>query len=678
MATRQYIGARYVPIFDGEWDNTKEYEPLVIVSNLGNSYTSRTYVPAGVDISNTKYWALTGNYNAQIEAYRQDVENYKNEVIEYEGSKLFFVKNDDNVDKINGNCVIYINGDVVTMFDLSYDLNYQNIVDILTDNGVDHIDNVVISHYHLDHSNINNLSALIAANYIDNRTLFYLPKKSNNPSVWTSGLETIYNNFISVLTDNNITYSFPTNTTSITINNASINFFNCSDLDIAYYDDLTADYNNYSMCSYINDNGKRVAIMGDCYNVAQKRIYDSGYAKKCDLITTGHHADSNWNNNFQLTIMPEYAVVMACKSALFTSAFNSGNEISLLTAHGTKLYTTCDSYVAFNLAKSFDGIYQNLLEINFNYLNVINVYVDNAYTGPSIGTSDKPFKSLKEALSFALLFKGCRVQINGNGVTVSDSLIINNYECELILSNINFGSVRFQNMVVELSNCSFTSTESNALRFDNSIVGGNNVTINGDTYSQASAGYAGINIRNSKVSFTTLNINDKGLGIITQNNSEVRIGTINCNHVNYINDTLESSSIFVESISGNYSNKNTLRTKNASGALWQVRDIKSVISVGNADVARYSIEGNIVSLELDISGLSLSSAETLIGTLTNGQPIVPKYVRRFSIIGVNGGLTAGDYSPVLLEIGLSGAIKVITSNYANVTRIVGTVTYLID
>lgn len=78
MATRQYIGARYVPIFDGAWDNTKEYEPLIIVSYQGNSYTSRTYVPTGIDITNETYWALTGNYNAQVEAYREEVQNYTN------------------------------------------------------------------------------------------------------------------------------------------------------------------------------------------------------------------------------------------------------------------------------------------------------------------------------------------------------------------------------------------------------------------------------------------------------------------------------------------------------------------------------------------------------------------------------------------------------------------------
>lgn len=76
---RQYIGARYVPIFGRknensiDWDNTAPYEPLTIVLYQGNSYTSRQYVPTGVDISNNLYWAQTGNYNAQIEQYRREV-----------------------------------------------------------------------------------------------------------------------------------------------------------------------------------------------------------------------------------------------------------------------------------------------------------------------------------------------------------------------------------------------------------------------------------------------------------------------------------------------------------------------------------------------------------------------------------------------------------------------------
>lgn len=74
MAVREYIGARYVPLLADpvEWDSTREYEPLTIVIHQGNSFTSRQSVPVGIDILNEHYWAATGNYNAQTEAYRRE------------------------------------------------------------------------------------------------------------------------------------------------------------------------------------------------------------------------------------------------------------------------------------------------------------------------------------------------------------------------------------------------------------------------------------------------------------------------------------------------------------------------------------------------------------------------------------------------------------------------------
>ena len=74
-----YIGMRYVPKFatPANWDNSRDYEPLIIVTHEGASYTSKTYVPTGVDIKNETYWALTGNYNAQVEKYREETEYAK-------------------------------------------------------------------------------------------------------------------------------------------------------------------------------------------------------------------------------------------------------------------------------------------------------------------------------------------------------------------------------------------------------------------------------------------------------------------------------------------------------------------------------------------------------------------------------------------------------------------------
>ena len=71
---RQYIGARYVPKFADPviWNKAWSYEAMTIVTYLGNSFTSKKPVPAGIEIDNAEYWVNTGNYNAQVEAYRQE------------------------------------------------------------------------------------------------------------------------------------------------------------------------------------------------------------------------------------------------------------------------------------------------------------------------------------------------------------------------------------------------------------------------------------------------------------------------------------------------------------------------------------------------------------------------------------------------------------------------------
>lgn len=80
LINRQYVGARYVPKIMGEWNRALQYEALSIVTYKGNSFTSKVPVPANVDITNNSYWVNTGNYNAQVEAYRQETARLKNDL----------------------------------------------------------------------------------------------------------------------------------------------------------------------------------------------------------------------------------------------------------------------------------------------------------------------------------------------------------------------------------------------------------------------------------------------------------------------------------------------------------------------------------------------------------------------------------------------------------------------
>ena len=108
----EYTGMRYVPVFADppEWSSANSYEPLEIVIHQGNSYTSKTFVPVGIDISDPQYWALTGNYNAQVEQYRQEVSQYSQEVSQYRQEVL---KLDGRVND-NAQAIVNLKGELLS------------------------------------------------------------------------------------------------------------------------------------------------------------------------------------------------------------------------------------------------------------------------------------------------------------------------------------------------------------------------------------------------------------------------------------------------------------------------------------------------------------------------------------------------------------------------------------
>lgn len=90
MATRQYIGARYVlKIYENsqdplsaEWESNTSYEPLTMVNYNSSSYISRKTVPPtiGNPVDNPQYWALSGLYNGQIANLQQQINEIGDQV----------------------------------------------------------------------------------------------------------------------------------------------------------------------------------------------------------------------------------------------------------------------------------------------------------------------------------------------------------------------------------------------------------------------------------------------------------------------------------------------------------------------------------------------------------------------------------------------------------------------
>ena len=110
----KYVGARYVPLFADpiQWDETKQttYEPLTIVLYQGNSYTSKQYVPVGIDITNEEFWAETGSYNAQVEQYRQEVMSFDERITEN-------TNNIADISKVTQNQTMLVFGDSWSNYD---------------------------------------------------------------------------------------------------------------------------------------------------------------------------------------------------------------------------------------------------------------------------------------------------------------------------------------------------------------------------------------------------------------------------------------------------------------------------------------------------------------------------------------------------------------------------------
>lgn len=98
-----YVGARYVPKFADpiEWDIERGYESLTIVTYKGESYTSKCPVPPGIDIKNTRYWALTGAYNAQVEEYKNQVKDLSEQVTGFASDNKEFRDKITQYDKDN-------------------------------------------------------------------------------------------------------------------------------------------------------------------------------------------------------------------------------------------------------------------------------------------------------------------------------------------------------------------------------------------------------------------------------------------------------------------------------------------------------------------------------------------------------------------------------------------------
>lgn len=120
MATRQYIGARYVPKFyqnsvDGSssWQSNVVYEPLTWVTlTNGHMYISKKQVPAtvGTPASNIDYWLDIGSYNGFIDELQNQIDDLETVVEKIPTDRKFVLIGDSFACGIRGGGLSWVTG----------------------------------------------------------------------------------------------------------------------------------------------------------------------------------------------------------------------------------------------------------------------------------------------------------------------------------------------------------------------------------------------------------------------------------------------------------------------------------------------------------------------------------------------------------------------------------------
>lgn len=477
----------------------------------------------------------------------------------------------NNSANIGGDCHILItpNGKVI-MIDTGYPTSFDLIKARLNELQITKIDYLIISHYHGDH--VGNLDSL-KANFDMTETIFYIPPYSSHSDIselypWT--ITQIGNNEKIVPTENQI----------VTIDNVKIKFFNISAEDYTYYDSITNNYNDYSMCCIVNYKDINMLFTGDIGPIAEKRIYSKGTIDvNIDFYKVEHHGtNTGSDSNYLKTLNNPSVAVVSCNNQNFINSATvydtygtlKINTMPYLAKNGCKIYCATNNN---NFIYETDGKNYNIPNNNnfaqfntaerANYLDVstrmLEIYVDNTFTGEICdGTELRPYKTIQEAIVNGIV-EGCKnLIIVKNGTYNEDYLSIGNISSHVIIQGESKTGTLIKNIYISnckalcIKDCTFTDTKDNAVIVGSfSNVEFNNVVINGQTTTEL---YRGLGIYDSEVKIKNCTISNKSIAIAVNDLSKIYVdGLDGTNNTYLFNVASYGSEVYEKNITATYS-----------------------------------------------------------------------------------------------------------------------------
>lgn len=210
----------------------------------------------------------------------------------------------------SGDCTIMKMPDgKVVVCDLQIgDTTTNNAIDeVCSKLDIDHFDYVYITHYHNDH--VAGIDHCVNAGFIDGKTIFILPQTPNltvMQELWSGTYDQYVNvqNKISALSAKTL---MPTENWVQFIGGAKFRFWNCDHAD--YYTMTDPDYNNCSLCAYMDFGREVVLLSGDIARAGMVKYETSSC--KCNIYKVAHHAVYDATvNKFYSSILPDVAVTM--------------------------------------------------------------------------------------------------------------------------------------------------------------------------------------------------------------------------------------------------------------------------------------------------------------------------------------------------------------------------------
>lgn len=405
---------------------------------------------------------------------------------------------------------------------------YQHLKAMLIDNNIEHIDYLIITHYHADHTG--GIKSLIEDGYIDTDTVIYMPAEVTAYNQYHHVNEQIAY-FQQLFNQYGLSYTVPQENEVLTINKLKLTFYNCDAeyLDSQYNVGTHYDYNECSTQVLIEYRNTKALYTGDAWVETLKRMRTENFVKgQVDLYKIEHHGiNPTTDDKFIESIAPKYAVQTGAVLDEVKNNFGVCNTIKILHDIGTKIYATQrnENYIKFISDGSSVSCSNGKEYVTGVDIADINLYVDiNAdKTIIQDGTQEKPFSELMQAVVYALNYPSSLVNINlADGLYCKSHESSNTHKNYLILKNCKDKLIRIYG-----NNEDRTAVKINCAYLIGANVEFNNLTIYNDYASRPAINSINSDFILNNVLITSSNgevSNNKG--VVIRNNSKARLNNV--------------------------------------------------------------------------------------------------------------------------------------------------------